>query len=332
MIVLSPRLRHQHQQGVREVAASRDEKFEHIVERSRIALARRDERQDFRHIVSEELRGQKRFAGAQAVQVAAQRIDFAVMRQVAERVCEVPGRKRVRAVPLMDQRQRRFEVGVAEVGVKFFELRRQQQSLVDDAAAGHAADIRLGERLFDQPPHDEEFALERRTVRERLPADEKLADRGTAFARRAADLARHGRNLAPGDHPATFGSDDAFDIRLAPDAAEDHRHAVAAGFRQSGDRFAEEFIRHRKEQSGAVAGIRIAARRAAVHEPLQDGQPHRYNFVRRHVVEVGDHADAAGIVLVAEAVKPVVGNRRTVESPGRPVLLSLLFHEFSAPF
>jgi len=233
----------------------------------------------------------------------------------------------------VDKGQRRLERSIAQIGVEILKLSGEQESLVDDAAAGHAADISLGNRLLDEAAHDEELALERGLVRIGLSADEKLADHRAGFARGTTDFPRNGRNVAPGDDPAALGGDDFLDLRLVPDSAEQHGDAVLAGFGQLLHVLAKKLVRKRKQQPRAVAGVGIASRRAAVHQPLQHSETHSYNFVRRHVVEVGDQADAARVMLVPEAVEPAVGYRRPVEPLCRVLLLlPQLFHKIQCSF
>ena len=52
----------------------------------------------------------RRFARFHPVDVAAQRIDFAVVRDVAERMRQRPARKRIRAESLVNDGQSRFHV------------------------------------------------------------------------------------------------------------------------------------------------------------------------------------------------------------------------------
>ena len=81
-------------------------KFRHVVEAGGIVLRFIDKRQQLLHIVAEKVGFQEGFPCASVVQVAAQRVDFAVVGQIAERMGQPPCREGVRAVALMDQRQR----------------------------------------------------------------------------------------------------------------------------------------------------------------------------------------------------------------------------------
>ena len=109
IIFRAPRLRDQHQHGVFRGTPRGDEQFEHIVERGGIALAGLDQGEELREVVAEQLALQKMFARPHGIQVAAQGVDLAVVRQVAERMRQLPRRERVRAVALVHDREARTE-------------------------------------------------------------------------------------------------------------------------------------------------------------------------------------------------------------------------------
>ena len=86
---------------MREATARCDEKLKHVIEASRVALARHNERQKLRQIVTDDFALQERFAGAKAVQVTAQGVDFTVVSEIAERVSQRPSRERVGRITLV---------------------------------------------------------------------------------------------------------------------------------------------------------------------------------------------------------------------------------------
>ena len=69
--------------------------------------------------------------------------------------------------------------------------------------------------------------------------------------------------------------------------------------------FAQERIGHLNDQPGPVAGQRVAPAGAAMRQVLQDGQALLHDGVRLDAVEVGDEADAAGVVLEAWVIEPL---------------------------
>ncbi len=107
----------------------------------------------------------------------------------------------------MDQRERRGEPRIAQVGIEAGELRGGEHPLVDERAAGEARPVEGlaadpgGERgALDDPAEDEEPRFERRTV-EADRRDEHLA---------------HDRERRPGAVPQGIGGDR--DVAPAEDA------------------------------------------------------------------------------------------------------------------
>ena len=141
LLVRGPRLGNHHQHGVRQRSPRHHEELEHVVERGGIAAPLPDDRQELAEIVAEHGRSQQAFPGAHPVDVAAQRIDLAVVRDVAIGMRERPGREGVRAEPLVHERQRRLEILVVEIRERRLDLVRRQHPLVDQRARRQAADI-----------------------------------------------------------------------------------------------------------------------------------------------------------------------------------------------
>ena len=92
-LVLRPRLGDHHHDGVRERASGEHEQFEAIVEHGGIAAIGIDDRQDLFDVVAEEIGFEQRLACVHPVDVAAQGVDFAVVRHVAVRMGAIPAWK-----------------------------------------------------------------------------------------------------------------------------------------------------------------------------------------------------------------------------------------------
>ena len=75
--------------------------------------------------------------------------------------------------------------------------------------------------------------------------------------------------------------------------------AEALGFRR------EEAVRDLDHDAGAVAGLGIGTHGAAMLEVLEDGQSVGHHAMALGIVDIGDEADAAGVVLVARIVETV---------------------------
>ena len=115
-LVVLPRLGDHHQHGVRQRAPAHHQELEHVVEGRGVAAALADDRQQLLQVaLGEERRLEQALAGAHPVDVAAQRVDLAVVGDDAIRVRQRPRREGVGAEALVDERQARLEIGVAQV-------------------------------------------------------------------------------------------------------------------------------------------------------------------------------------------------------------------------
>ncbi len=74
-------------------------------------------------------------------------------------------------------------------------------------------------------------------------------------------------------------------------------------------RLRQEGVRDLHENARAVAGVHLRPRRAAVGQALEDGQPAVDDVVAGTSLEIGHHADPAGVVLVCRVVE-ASGHRR----------------------
>ncbi len=170
--VAGPRLGDHHQHGVRQRAPGHHQELEHVVERRGVAAAGRDHRQHLGEVVAEQARLEQALAGAHPVDVALQRVDLAVVGDVAIGVGQRPRRERVGREALVHQGQRRVQLGVGEVGVHRPQLRGGQHALVgqrprrqaDDVepAPGRLRHCRILRGLLDPLADDVERTLEAR--------------------------------------------------------------------------------------------------------------------------------------------------------------------------
>ncbi len=199
-----------HHQRVRQRAAREHEQLEHVVEVRRVGAARPYDRQHLLQVVAEELRGELRLARPHPVDVAAQRVDLAVVRDHPVRVRELPARERVRREARVHERERALEALVAQVGIEARELRRGQHPLVDERPGREARDdeLRPGRELGDAPD-DVELPLERVLIRRELGrgCDDELLDDWRDRACRLADVREIERDVAPADDALAFRGD-----------------------------------------------------------------------------------------------------------------------------
>ena len=252
------------------------------------------------------------------VDVAAQRVDLAVMRDHPVGMRQRPGREGVGRKALMHQRQRALEIRLVQVGIIFAELVGEEHALVDHGAARHRHRIIAGEaavaalidRLRNRLAQDVEPALEFVVVLDMVAAaDEHLHVGGLGRLDGLAERGIVGRHVAPAEQHQSLVldlvGDDALDD-FAPRRLPRHEQradGVFAGLRQLEADLRglarEEGVRDLHQDAGAVAGARIGADRAAMFEIAENADRVRDDLMRLLALDVGDEADAAGILFQA---------------------------------
>ena len=97
---------------------------------------------NFCHVVAKQIALEHGLAGVHPVDVAAQGVDFPVMRDVAVGMSAVPTGEGVGGKTGMDQGQGAFHRRVPEIGIKLIHLLGQEHPLIDQRAAGEAGNIK----------------------------------------------------------------------------------------------------------------------------------------------------------------------------------------------
>ena len=120
------------------------------------------------------------------------------------------------------------------------------------------------------------------------------------------------RHVAPAEQHLPLVLDRTLDLVLAGEARqpilrqEHHAHAVLPDRRKLHPLrrhfLAQEPVRDLDQDAGAVARQRIGAGRAAVSEVLEDLQPLVDDGVALCALDVGDKADATGVMFVGGIV------------------------------
>ena len=168
---------------------------------------------------------------------------------------------------------------------------------------------------------DEELALKRIGHHHTGAAPDKhLPDHRLDFARRIGDVGIVHRHVAPAEQHLPLVLDRTLDLVFAGQtrcrlARQKHhadpvlpglgeRHALLGHF------FAEEAIGNLNQDAGAVAELRVEARRAAMREVAQNRHALLDDRVRLPPLDVRDEADAAGVVLVCRVVQTLSRWRR----------------------
>ena len=327
-----PGLGDHHQDRFGQLAARQHQEFERVVEARRIGRARAHDRIELGEVRAEQARRHRALARVHPVLISLDRVDLAVVREVTERMGEVPRAERVGAVAGVHQAQRRLEVGIADIREEALDLPRDQHPRVDERAAREAGDIEEvaisvlgGDLLLREAADHVELALERILISGTLARrDEELPDAGHALAREPADRARVAGDLAPSDHALPLARHDALeDFDLARGGGgilreEDHAHRITAGLGEldllRAHLAAQEPVGHLYQESGAVPGLRIATAGTAVLQVHEHLDALRHDVVRLLAADVGDEPDATGVVFVGGIVKALF--RDPAESAG----------------
>ena len=316
----APRLGDHHHHGVRQRPARHHEQLEDVVEDGGVAPRLVDDGAQLRDVVAEQRRGEDRLPGPHPVDVPPQRVDLPVVGGDAERVRQVPGGERVRAVPLVDHGVRAHEEFVFQVRVEQRELGSGQEPLVDDRPAGEAGNVELagvdvvpgGDLLLGEAADDVQLPLEGVPLVGSAP-EEELADPRPGGAGEIPEERRVDRHLAPPEDRAPFRGGDPFDGPGAPPGErlvhgkEEHPRGVLAARREVEPvpraHLAEENVGDLEEEAGAVAGGLVAPQGAAVLQVDQDPDPLLDDGVQGDAVDPGDEPDAAAVVVVLRVVQ-----------------------------
>ena len=120
--MLVPRLRNHHQHGVGQIPARHHQQFQRVVKTGGVTGLRIADRSQFVDVVAVQRGTELRFPGMHPVDVAAQRVDLAIVRQIAIGVRQLPVPQRVRAEPGVHQRESRYHRFVVQVGIKIGQL------------------------------------------------------------------------------------------------------------------------------------------------------------------------------------------------------------------
>ena len=325
--VAVPGFGHQHHHHVRQRAARVQQNFHHVIEAGRVRLPGIDHRQQHVHFLGREV-GRHVVAQARVkpVQIAAQGVDFAIMRQKAERLGQLPARKGVGRKPRMHQPEGRHHPLVAEVGEVAAHLVGSQLALVHDGFAGERGEVehvhrgryRLAHRLENQPPQHVELALEvlggddagrpaeKHLLHHRLGGQRRGADAGRVHRHRPVAQQRKAQPRRRAVYHVVAGRAQGFVL-----GQKGRAHAVAARLGQAdaegGALFEQKPVRNLNEQAGPVAGVGVAAAGPAVLHVFEHGQRVGHGLVGFAAVEVGDEAGPAGIVLKFGAVEALGG-------------------------
>jgi hypothetical protein len=321
--VVLPRLGDHHEHAVPDGPTTEVEQLEALVEARGVGRARRDDRERALE-VRDERRLHQRFARPHPVAVALERVDLAVVREVAVRVRERPRRERVRGEPAVHERERGLEALVTQVGEELGELRRGEHSLVDECPAGERREVDRPLDLVLAPlAQHEQLAVEIDAGAARRVGHEAMPEARHHAPRRRPDHRVVGGHGAPADDAQALVGGEALDgltggVGLGGVGREEREaDAIGPGRGQRERRHgAEERVRDLYEDPGAVAGVHLSAGRPPVVEAAQGPEGGLDDRAALATLHVDDERDAARVVLEAGVVETLgLGNRAERQSP-----------------
>ena len=324
--VARPCLGDEHHHRVAQRVTTGQQQFQRVVEARGVRLAVRDQRPHLVEIGAQQLRFHGAAARVHPVHVAANGVDLAVVRHEAERVRQLPAREGVGRETLVDEAERRDELGIAQIIVERADLGCQQQALVDDRAGREAGHVELGEprhvmlfghcrqRVLGLLADRQDLAFERILIGAVLTAaDEALADHRHRFEHGLAQPVERHRHIAPADQGLAFLGHELFEgLRDKVTAGfvlrqEAHGHGIVARLGQcdagSGSPAAEQRVGKLSQDSRAVAQQGVGAHRTAVVNIFKDFQGLGNNGVAFVSFDMGNKTHTTGIVFITRIIK-----------------------------
>ncbi len=136
-----PRFGNQHRHGVQETPPRRGKQLQRFVQGGGIGAHRCDHRDQIFQVLSPDGGRELGLARGHPVAIPDECVDFAVVRDHAERLCQTPVRECVGGEALVEKCQRGPCARVSEVGKEAAQLRSHHEALVHHRAGGHRNDV-----------------------------------------------------------------------------------------------------------------------------------------------------------------------------------------------
>ena len=108
---------------MREAPSCGGIQFDSIIQTCGVALPFADYGENFFDVVAKERRAEMVLARAHLIQISPQRVYFAVVGKVAERLSQLPSRESVGAVPLVNESNCAFKILVGKIREELAQLR-----------------------------------------------------------------------------------------------------------------------------------------------------------------------------------------------------------------
>ena len=209
-LVVLPRFRNHHQDGVGQRTSAEVQQLEHFVETRRVAATHGADREGPLE-TRDEIALQQGLASAHPVAVALHGVDLAVVRDESIRMGQRPRGERVGGEPTVHQSQCALHSFVGQIGIERAQLRRGEHALVDERPTRERREVGalFGRQLVLDPlARNEHFPVEVDARGTGRIDDEQLPERRHHPTGARAEGRRVDGNLAPpGDLEPFFGHD-----------------------------------------------------------------------------------------------------------------------------
>src|SRR5260221_7227115 len=265
------------------------------------------------------------------VDIAFQRIDFAVMGDDAKRLGQTPGREGVGRIALMIDGEIGDEALIQKIGIEGGQVLGEKHALIDHRAAGQRADVELADALsrcglFNAAANDIEIGFELFFRSAAIVGDHDLLDLGTRGIALFADDADIHWHLAPAiDRIAVIQ-----DLALDNDAAAlllgkigprqedlaDGEFLVIDLLATLADEILEEGMGNLHMDTGAIAGLAIGIDGTTMPDRFQRLNAFQDDIPARPAIDRDNGADAAGVMFVRRVIQ---AGRRQLLPRGNPI-------------
>ncbi len=310
-VVRRPGLGDQQGLGHRRRTAGADQQFEDVVEAGGIRAARLDHRLDVAVVAAEGRRRHADLVRLHPVDIAAQGVDLAIVRQHAERLRQAPFREGVGREALVEDGDAGDEARVFQVEIEVVDQFGAEHALVDQGPgrerAQIAVEIGLIDALFDAAAAQEHGAFQRFAVQTVRRGHHDLFDFRPRRHGAGAQLRHVDRRLAPAIEVKARAQDFRLDdgprrflgaeVGARQEDLADQDRARPRRMADIAHLLAEEVLRHIDHDARAVARLAVGIDRAAVEQGLQRLDGEFDDVTARRAVDRGDEADAAGVLF-----------------------------------
>src|SRR4051794_39039428 len=113
-----------------QAASVYTQELEHVIQRGRVRTRFCQDREELLQLIAEDFGLQRAIAGPHPVAIAAQGIDFTIMRQIPERMGQLPAWEGIGAEARMNNRKMALEIRIRKVRVIPAQLMRSEHPLV----------------------------------------------------------------------------------------------------------------------------------------------------------------------------------------------------------